>query len=53
MVINWIPPMAILIMSRAITEIAKMAMSAIMATIVMVNGNFSMATRGMQHKKAQ
>ena len=45
MLFNWIPLMAILVMSRAIARMAKMAISALMATIVMDYGIFSMATR--------
>ena len=39
--------MAMLITSRAIAKMDKMAIFAMMATIVMANGNFSMATRGI------
>ena len=42
--------MAMLTLSRAIARMAKMAILAIMATIVMANGNFSMAIRGIQLK---
>ena len=44
---NWIPSMAMLMTHMAIAEIAEMAIFAIMATIVMANGNFSMAIRGI------
>ena len=46
MLYNWIPSKAMLMTHMAIAEMAKMAILAIMATIVMVIGNFSMAIRG-------
>ena len=42
--------MAMLIAPRTITKLAEMAILAIMATIVMANGNFSMVIRGIQLK---
>ena len=42
--------MAMLIMPSAIAKMANMAILAIMAIIVMANGNFSMAIRGIQLK---
>ena len=42
--------LVILITPRAITKMAKMAILAIMATVVMVNGNIIMAIRGIQLK---
>ena len=50
MLFNWIPLMAMLITPRAIAKMNKIAISAIMATVVMDNGNFSMAIRGIQVK---
>ena len=47
---NWIPSMAMLMTPMAIAEMTKMAIFAIMATIVMANVNFSMAKRGIQLK---
>ena len=47
MLFNCIPLMAMLIMSRAIARMAKMA---ILALIVMANGNLSMAIRVIQIK---
>ena len=45
--------MAMLITPRAIAKMAKMAIFAMMATIVMANGNFSMALRGLQLKSME
>ena len=42
--------MAMLITPRAIAKMNKIAISAIMATVVMDNGKFSMAIRGIQVK---
>ena len=50
MLFNWIPLMAILIMLRALAKIVIMVILAMMATTVMVNGNLSMAIRGVQLK---
>ena len=43
---NWIPSMAMLMTAMAIAEMAKIAILAIMATIVMADVNFSMAIGG-------
>ena len=48
MLFNWIPCIAMLMTPKAIVEMAKMAILAIMATIVMANVNFSIAIRGNQ-----
>ena len=45
--------MAMLITPRAIAKMANMDILAIMATTVMVNGNFSMVIRGIQLKSKQ
>ena len=45
--------MAMLMTPMAIARMAKMAISAIMATSVMANGNFSMALRSIQLKGTQ
>ena len=50
MLFDWIPSMAMLMTPMAIAEMAKMAILAIVATIVMVNVNFSMAIRVIQLK---
>ena len=50
MLFEWIPSMAMLMTPMAIAEMAKMAILAIVATIVMVNVNFSMAIRVIQLK---
>ena len=50
MLFNWIPSITTLMMPLAIAEMAKMAVLAIVATIAMAYGNFSMATRGIQLK---
>ena len=42
--------MTMLLISMAIAKMAKIAILAIMATIVMANVNFSMAIRGIQLK---
>ena len=46
MLFNWLF-LAMLITPRAIAKIVKMAFLALLATIVMVDGNFSMAMRGI------
>ena len=48
MLFNWIHLMAMLMTPRAIAKIVKMAILALMATIVMANGNFIMVIRGIQ-----
>ena len=53
MLFNWIPSMAMLMTPMAIAEMAKIAILAIMATIVMANVNFSMAIMGIQLKSIQ
>ena len=45
--------MAMLMTHMAIARMAKMAIMAIMVTILMANGNFSMAVRGIQLKGTQ
>ena len=50
MLFKWIPSMAMLMTPMAIAEMAKMAILAIMTTIVMANVNFSMAIIGIQVK---
>ena len=47
MLFNWIPSMFMLITPMAIAKMAKMAILAVMATILMANINFSMALRGI------
>ena len=47
MFFNWIPLMAMLIAPRAIAKMDKMAILAIMATVVTANVNFSMVVRGI------
>ena len=45
--------MAMFMMPTTIPKIANIAILAIMATIVMANGNFSMAIMGIQLKSIQ
>ena len=45
--------MAMMMMPMGLAEMAIMAISAIMATIAMANGNFSMAIRGIQLKSTK
>ena len=48
--VNWIPSIAMLMMSMAIADMAILTILAMMATIQMANVYFSMAKRGFQLK---